>query len=128
MNRKHAVRTLVCGATIALSLSIAATAWADAAPIRPLPEGPKTTVIVNHGSLLAVAVPRPRSSTGLVWRLARRIDPAIQRQVSEAEVGPSVVLVFRATGIGTARVALALTLGDGGSTAVRAAFYSVRVR
>ena len=38
------------------------------------------------------------------------------------------VLVFRATGIGTARVALALTRGDSESKAVRAAFYAVRVR
>jgi hypothetical protein len=45
-----------------------------------------------------------------VWRLSRRVDPAILRQVSEAEVGPSVGLKFRATGIGTASVAL--TRGD----------------
>ena len=85
-------------------------------------------MIASRGSLIAVALPPPRSSTSLVWRLARRVDPAILRQVSEAEVGPSVVLVFRATGIGTARVALALTRGDSGSMGVGAAFYSVRVQ
>jgi hypothetical protein len=39
-----------------------------------------------------------------------------------------LTLVCGATGIGTARVALALTHGDSGSTAVRTAFYSVRVK
>src|SRR5262249_26667629 len=53
-----------------------------------------------------------RKSHGLVWRLARRIDPAVLRQVSEADVGRSVVVVFRATGKGTARVIFALTRGE----------------
>jgi hypothetical protein len=58
----------------------------------------------------------------------RKLMSAVLRSESEAEVGPSVVLIFRATGIGTGRVALALTRGDSGSTAVGAAFYSVRVQ
>jgi hypothetical protein len=63
-----------------------------------------------------------------VWRVARAVDPAILRQVSEADVGSSVVLVFRATGVGTARVVLALTHGDSSPKAVRAAYYVVKVR
>ena len=49
-------------------------------------------------------------------------------QVSEANVGSSVVVVFRATGAGTAKVAFALTKGDTSSKAVKAAIWAVTVR
>ena len=61
---------------------------------------------------MAIALPSQKASTGLVWRVAREVDASVLRQVSEADVGSSVVVVFRATGAGTAKVAFALTKGD----------------
>ena len=37
---------------------------------------------------------------GLVWRIARPFDPAVLRQVSEADVGKNVVVVFSVVGMG----------------------------
>jgi hypothetical protein len=117
--------TLVAAAAAAAALAAAASATAP--PVGPLPSGPTTTVTARRGSLVAVALRRQKPATGLVWRLARRLDPGILRQVAEADVGESVVVVFRATGAGSVRIAFALTRGESGSTALRAAFYSVRV-
>src|SRR5262245_28545007 len=115
------------GSAAALSLVAVGSAPADTTPVGPLPKGPTTTVAAKRGSLVAVALPRQRASTGLVWRLARPVDPAILQQTAEADVGSSVVVVFRATRTGTTRVAFALTHGDTGRKAVRAAFYNVHV-
>jgi hypothetical protein len=115
-------------AALSVSLTVAPAGSADAAPIGALPKGPSTIVLAKRGSLVAVALPRQRASTGLVWRLARRVDTSVLRQVSEADVGPSVVAVFRVAGGGTTKVVFALTHGDDGSTAVRAAYYSIQVK
>jgi hypothetical protein len=48
--------------------------------------------------------------------------------VSEADVGPSVVVVFRAVHRGKATVAFALTRGESSPKALRAVRYVVRVR
>ena len=115
------------GSVAALSLTVIGSAPADATPVGPLPKGPTTTVAAKRGSLVAVALPRQRASTGLVWRLARTVDPKILQQTAEADVGSSVVVVFRAMHAGATRVAFALTRGDTGKKAVRAAFYKVHV-
>jgi hypothetical protein len=62
-----------------------------------------------------------------VWRLARAVDSSVLRQVSEADVGNSTVIVFRAIGSGSARIAFALTRGETGTKTIRAATYTVRV-
>ena len=103
-------------------------AAADSTPIGPLPAGPVTNVSTSSGSLVAVAVPRQKTSTGLVWRVARPVRAQVVRQVSEADVGSSVVLVFRAVGSGNASIVLALTRGDSSGKAVRSVTYRVRVR
>ena len=97
-------------ATAALLAIGASAAGASAPPVGPLPKGPVTQVTTPAGQLVAVAL--PRKTQGRVWRLARRVDPAVVRQVSEADVGGSVVVVFRATGRGTARIVFALTRGE----------------
>jgi hypothetical protein len=76
---------------------------------------------------VAVALPRQNASSGLVWRLARQVDPSVLRQVSEADVGSSVVVVFRALHTGSARVVFALTRGDSSRRALRSRTYTVRV-
>jgi hypothetical protein len=112
----------------ALSLVICAQGLADSTPIGPLPAGPVTTLNTARGSLVAVAVPRQKPSTGLVWRIARPVRTQVVRQVSEADVGSSVVLVFRAVGSGNATIVLALTRGETSGKAVRSVTYRVGVR
>jgi hypothetical protein len=102
------VKLLLAAAAAALVLALPAVA--SAPPVGPLPRGPVTTIATHKGSLVAVAL--PRRANGLVWRLARSVDPKVLRQVSEADVGKDVVVVFRATGVGKARVAYGLTRGE----------------
>jgi hypothetical protein len=120
------LRALTIGVVVALA--ICAQALADSTPIGPLPAGPVTAVSTSRGSLVAVAVPRQKPSTGLVWRVARPVNGRVVRQVSEADVANSVVLVFRAVGAGNASIVLALTRGESSGRAVRAVTYRVRVR
>jgi hypothetical protein len=87
-----------------------ATASATAPPIGPLPAGPTSLIHTQPGQLVAVAL--PHRAGGRVWRIARGIDAQRLRQVSEADVGSSVVLVFEALRTGTARVAFGLTRGE----------------
>ena len=104
----------------------AAAALGDSTPVGPLPAGPVATIEAQHGELVALAL--PQRSGGRVWRVARPIDGAVLRQVSEANVGPSVVLVFRAASPGRATVSLALTKGDTSGKALESRLFRVRVR
>jgi hypothetical protein len=115
-------------AALVAAAAIAATSFADSTPIGQLPKGPTTTVDTTRGSLVAVALPRQKASTGLVWRVARQIDAKVIKQVSEADVGSSVVLVFRVTGKGDATISFGLTKGDSSRKAVRSAIYKVHSR
>jgi hypothetical protein len=120
---------LLCSlSAAAIAAGLAGSAGADSTPVGPLPKGPVTTVESTRGSLVAVALPRQSAASGLVWRVARRVDGRILRQRDEADVGASVVLVFRAVGRGTATVRFGLTKGDSSSRAVRSATYVVKVR
>lgn len=118
-------------ATCALLLLVAGTASAaapaDSTPIGPLPAGPTTSIVTKRGSYVAVSLPRQPAKSGLVWRLARQVNAKVLRQVSEADVGPTVVVVFRATGKGNATVVFAATKGDASAKAVRAATTKVTV-
>jgi hypothetical protein len=118
---------VTCALVIA-SVLLTGTAGADATPIGPLPSGQKTTIVTERGSFVAVALSGQRRSSGLVWRLARPVDPAILRQVSEADLGPTVVIVFRALDKGSANVRFALTRGETGTKTIRAATYAIRIR
>jgi hypothetical protein len=103
-----------------------AVAFADSTPVGPLPAGPTAKIDVQHGELVAFAL--PRRAAGRVWRVARPFDGNVLRQVSEANVGASVVLVFRARHVGRATVSLALTKGDASARALESRRYAVRVR
>jgi hypothetical protein len=111
--------------TIALSGG-GATALADSTPIGPLPVGPVSTIEAQHGELVALALPTRKG--GRVWRVARRFDATVLRQVSEANVGSSVVLVFRAGSVGRTTISLALTKGDVSGKALESRLFHVRVR
>ena len=110
-----ALRRLVL-ATALLALT-ATPALADSTPIGKLPAGPVASVTTHRGLFVAVALPHPADKS-LVWRLARRVDAKVLREVSEADVGKTVVIVFAVTGKGKASVIYALTRGDASSKAV----------
>jgi hypothetical protein len=123
--RRRAVASVVA-AGCASALAIGA-ARADTTPVGTLPKGPQSTIASERGAFVAVALPRQKPSTGLVWRLAGQVDPSVLRQVSEGDVGPSVVVVFRAVHTGSAKVVFALTRGESSGRALRSRTYTVRV-
>jgi hypothetical protein len=119
-----ALRRLVLSTAL---LALTATpALADSTPIGALPAGPVATVATHRGLFVAVALPHP-ADKALVWRLARTVDAKVLREVSEADVGNTVVVVFAVTGKGKVRVVYALTRGDTSSKAVRTITHMVTV-
>jgi hypothetical protein len=104
------LRLIAIGASTAAAFVLVLPADASAPPVGPLPKGPLTTIRAGSGSLVAVALPHRRG--GLVWRLARRVDPRVLREVSEANVGRDVVVVYRAGRPGLARLRFGLTRGE----------------
>jgi hypothetical protein len=112
MNGRHRFTALVAAAaalTVALA-TMAGAGTASAPPVGQLPSGPTTTITTQVGQLVAFAL--PHRANGRVWRVARTIDSAVLVQVSEADVGANVVLVFKTTGKGSAKVSFALTRGE----------------
>ena len=120
-------RSLVLATTITVAMVLlsAGAAHADSTPIGHLPVGPVSTTTTTPGQLVAVALPHASAASGLVWRIARRFDSAVIRQVSEADVGNSVVLVFKVVGTGDTSLVFALTRGDSSSKAVKAVTHRV---
>lgn len=104
---------------------VSAPAQADSTPIGPLPPGPVTTTTTRPGLLVAVALAHASSDSGLVWRIARRYDSRVVKEVSEADVGASVVLVFKVVGRGRTSIVFAQTRGDASSKAVKSATYKI---
>jgi hypothetical protein len=111
-----------------VALAIAAAARADSTPVGALPAGPVSSVTTGPNQLVAVALPHARKRSGLVWRIARRYDSHVVRQISEADVGPNVVVVFRVVGRGDTSLTFALTRGDTSAKAVKAVTHKVRSR
>lgn len=91
-------------------LAFVAAANASAPPVGPLPAGPTQHITAPKGQLVAFAL--PAASSGRVWRVARVYDSEVLRQVSEADIGPNVVVVYRAIGRGKTTVAYGLTRGE----------------
>jgi hypothetical protein len=115
------------GASVVLVLG-AASVRAGSTPVGPLPRGPVSTTTTKAGQLVAVALGRAPSSSGLVWRIARRYNTRVVRQVSEADVGASVVLVFKVVGKGDTALVFALTRGDASPKAVKSATHRIHSR
>ena len=115
---------LIAVLAAAVALAAAAASRASSPPVGPLPAGPRTTITTKKGELVAVAL--PRRTGGLVWRIARAFDGTKLRQVSEADVGANVVLVFKAVRAGKATVAVALTKGER-TKALAARTFEVRI-
>jgi hypothetical protein len=104
------VLVAVLTAATAAAASLATARTTAAPPVGPLPTGPVSTIQTQVGQLVAFALPHRPS--GRVWRIARAIDSKVLVQVSEADVGSNVVLVFRAKGKGSATVSFGLTRGE----------------
>jgi hypothetical protein len=113
------LRLIAVGAAAVAALALGLPAEATAPPVGPLPKGPVTTIRTPTGSLLAVAL--PHRGGGLVWRLARGVSAKLLVEVSEADVGKDVVVVYRAVAPGRARLTYGLTRGE-----TRRAFASLR--
>jgi hypothetical protein len=103
---------IVCPALAAVVIvgAVAGTALASAPPVGPLPRGPVSTIHVQKDELVAVAL--PNRAGGRIWRIARPFDSTVVREVSEANVGKSVVLVFRTFKKGSATLKFGLTRGE----------------
>ena len=105
-------RGLVCAvlASATIGAALASAGTASAPPVGPLPSGPHSMIQTTVGELVSVAL--PHRAGGRVWRLARTVNGKILREVSEADVGPQVVLVYKATGPGAATLSFGLTRGE----------------
>ena len=73
------------------------------------------------------AAHQPASGARAAARL-ETFDGAVLHEFSEANVGSSVVLVFRAVGAGSTTVSLALTKGDTSAKALESRRFLVNVR
>jgi hypothetical protein len=114
--------TVVASFLAALFFTVSAVA--SAPPVGPLPKGPVTSISTSKGSLVSVALP---SRSGKSWRLARAVNAHVLVQVSEANVGNAVVIVYRAVGTGSVSVRYGLTIGEQ-RKAFASATFNVRVR
>ena len=94
----------------AAAVTAAAVARASSPPVGPLPTGYKATIATRAGELVAVAL--PHRSGGRVWRIARPFDAKIVHEVTEADVGTQVVIVFKADSKGSTKIVFALTKGE----------------
>jgi hypothetical protein len=113
---------------IGVSLTIAAAARGDSTPIGPLPPGPVSTITTSPNQLVALALPHAPKTSGLVWRLARRYDSRVVRQISEADVDANVVVVFRVLSRGKTSLVFALTRGDTSAKPVKSATHKILSR
>ena len=123
---KRTLLVLGC-ATLATAFALVTgtAARASSTPIGPLPAGPVSTVTTSPNQLVAVALPRARAKSGLVWRLARRYDSQVVREVSETDVDTNVVLVFRVVSRGKTSLVFGLTRGDTSAKAVKSATHVI---
>jgi hypothetical protein len=108
-NRSRAI-AMIAAATALTATAVAGATLKDSTPVGPLPAGPTSTIVTQKGQLVAFAL--PHRSAGRVWRVARKFDAKVVQQVTEGDVGPSVVLVFKAAGKGKTTVVFGLTRGE----------------
>jgi hypothetical protein len=94
-------------ASVLAALVFSFSALASAPPVGPLPKGPVTSISTSKGSLVSVAL---QSRVGKSWRLARAVNAHVLVQVSEANVGNAVVIVYRAVGSGSVSVRYGLNV------------------
>ena len=116
---RRPIGVLAAGLALGILLVGAGVGQADSTPVGPLPSGPVASTTTKPGLLVAVALPRASSASGLVWRVARAYNSKVVREISEADVGTSVVLVYKVVGRGDTSLVFALTRGDTSAKAVK---------
>ena len=104
------LRLVSAAAAAAAVLVLSLPAEASAPPVGKLPPGPVSTIRAPRGTLVAIAL--PKHANGLVWRLARRVDPKVLVESGEGDLAGSVVVTYRAVSPGHVVVAYALTRGE----------------
>jgi hypothetical protein len=109
---------------VVCALVFVGSAVASAPPVGPLPKAQVTTLKTTRGSYFSVTA--PVRGGGYVWRVARAYNARVVGQVGEADVGKTVVLVFKATGRGRTSIVLGETKGET-AKAYRAIRYDVTV-
>jgi hypothetical protein len=97
-------------AVLAACCALAGTALASAPPVGPLPPAKVSRISTPRGSLVSIALPVRKG--GYAWRIARPYSSRVLAQVSEGDVGPAVVLVFKAVGRGQTAIVVAETRGE----------------
>ena len=122
-----AFRFALIAAIAGLFVPSVSASVASAPPVGPLPPGQITTISAARGTLVAVALPGQSASSGLVWRLARRVNVRVLRQTSERNIGRDVIVVYRAVSAGDATVAYGLTKGER-RKAYKSIKYKLRIR
>jgi hypothetical protein len=118
-------RAILILAACAVAIGAATAARASSPPIGPLPRGVHSTVATKAGELVAIAL--PHRSGGRIWRIARAFDGSVLHEVSEADIGPNVVIVFKAVRPGALTLSYALTRGET-TKALEARTFAVRIR
>ena len=94
------IRLALLAGCVLTALIGASVAQAGATPVGAAPKGPVTTITTTRGELFAIALPKAGAATGLVWRVARQYNGKVVDEVSEADVGSSVVIVYKALAAG----------------------------
>jgi hypothetical protein len=124
-SRSGPVVLLTASVAVGLMLVSAGPGRADSTPVGPLPAGPVSTTTTKPGLLVAVALVWAWGGFSLVLGIAPRYNAGVVRQVSEADVGGSVVVVFKVVGRGDTSLVFALTRGDTSAKAVKSATHKV---
>ena len=111
MARRLAALLLAFAGGLVLAAATGA-AHREATPVGALPKGPVWHITVLRDATFVVRVPKRPASSGLVWRIARPIDPSVVREVAEGEDRLTVWIRFKASKAGSERVVLGLTKGE----------------
>jgi hypothetical protein len=118
-------RTLTLLTVLGLGAGTAGAHSTTAPPVGALPAGPTAKVHMKKGQIVTFAL--PHGVHGRVWRIKGSVNGKILREVSEADHGTKVDVVFKAVGKGVAVVRFGLTQGER-SHAYLGRRYAVHVR
>lgn len=111
-----------------VTLPLAHRALASSTPVGPLPAGPTVTISAPRGTTVALSLPTPRASTGLVWRIARPFDTGVAHEVSEGEIGRTTIVLVKLVGKGSTTIRFARTRGDASSAATASRSFRLQSR
>jgi hypothetical protein len=109
----------------ALFTGTAEARLATAPPVGALPAGPTAKVHMKRGQIVTFSL--PHGVHGRVWRIKGSVNGRILKEVSEADRGKHVDIVFKAVGKGLAVIRFGLTEGEH-TRAYLGRRYAVRVR